>query len=166
MRNAHDARNRTEPTDHLEVGMCVSACRQRECRRCELDHLDGGFHRRVWTCHVARDQLGEWCGGTYKIANFRGLMANTGSNAKQMTKQARAAKLQAPNTRRRSHLLTIDRTCQQVSSDFRSCDMGLLVTAVWLSWGGVKALMRSRRPRKAAQVMEVNIGGGQHSQAK
>lgn len=49
------------------------------------------------------------------MANFRGLRDRTGNKAKQMMKQARAARLQPPNTRRRSHLLTVDRTGQQDS---------------------------------------------------
>jgi hypothetical protein len=49
------------------------------------------------------------------MANFRGLSERTGKRAKQMMKQARAARLQPPNTRRRSHLLTVDRTSQQGS---------------------------------------------------
>jgi hypothetical protein len=63
---------------------------------------------------------------TYKMANFRGLMAKTGSKAKQMTKHARAAMLQAPKTRRRSHLLTVDTTCQRILH-VRSHDMGVLL---------------------------------------
>ena len=43
---------------------------------------------------------------TYKIANFRGLVATIGKRAKQMTKHAAAPILSAPKTRSRSHLLT------------------------------------------------------------
>ncbi|KAI9814421.1 MAG: hypothetical protein M1827_003277 [Pycnora praestabilis] len=41
------------------------------------------------------------------MANFRGLSERTGKRAKQMTKQANAPTLHAPNTRSLSHLLTI-----------------------------------------------------------
>ena len=44
---------------------------------------------------------------TYKMANFLGVTMRTGNKAKQMTKQAKAARLQAPNTSSRSHLLTV-----------------------------------------------------------
>lgn len=43
---------------------------------------------------------------TYKTTNLRGRVANIGNRVKQMAKQARAAKLQAPKTNSRSHLLT------------------------------------------------------------
>lgn len=46
---------------------------------------------------------------TYSIANFRGLSDKTGNKAKQIMKQARAARLNAPNMRSRSHLLTAKR---------------------------------------------------------
>jgi len=45
-------------------------------------------------------------GHTNKIANFRGTGHRMGNRAKQRTKQAKAARLHAPKTRRRSHLLT------------------------------------------------------------
>lgn len=45
-------------------------------------------------------------GYTYNIANFRGLNDKTGNKAKQITKQAKAARLHAPNKSNRSHLLT------------------------------------------------------------
>lgn len=50
---------------------------------------------------------------TYNIANLRGFRDNTGSKAKHMTKQTRAAALQAPKTSRRSHLLTVARVDRQ-----------------------------------------------------
>jgi hypothetical protein len=50
--------------------------------------------------------FGIWNFLTYKMANFLGVTMRTGNKAKQMTKQANAAKLQAPNTSSRSHLLT------------------------------------------------------------
>ena len=50
--------------------------------------------------------FGIWNFLTYKMANFLGVTMRTGNKAKQMTKQAKAAKLQAPNTSSRSHLLT------------------------------------------------------------
>lgn len=43
---------------------------------------------------------------TYKMTNLRGLMERTGKRVKHMTKQARAARLQAPKTIKRSHRLT------------------------------------------------------------
>jgi len=46
-------------------------------------------------------------GATYRIANLRGFRERTGNNAKQITKQASAAKLQPPNTSILSHLLTV-----------------------------------------------------------
>lgn len=50
---------------------------------------------------------------TYNIANLRGFRDNTGNKAKHMTKQTRAAALQAPKTSRRSHRLTIARVDRQ-----------------------------------------------------
>ncbi len=44
---------------------------------------------------------------TYRMTNFRGLSDRTGNRVKHMTKHARAARLQAAKTKRRSHLLTI-----------------------------------------------------------
>jgi len=46
-------------------------------------------------------------GATYRIANLRGLSERTGNSAKQITKQAKAAKLQPPNMSNLSHLLTV-----------------------------------------------------------
>lgn len=46
-------------------------------------------------------------GETYNMANLRGRRERTGNRAKQITKQARAAKLQPPNISMRSHLLTV-----------------------------------------------------------
>lgn len=49
---------------------------------------------------------------TYRITNFLGLSDSTGNRKKQITKQARAPRLQAANTSMRSHLLTmIEKTC-------------------------------------------------------
>ena len=45
-------------------------------------------------------------GYTNKMANFRGTGHKIGNKAKQRTKQAKAAALQAPKTSSRSHLLT------------------------------------------------------------
>lgn len=45
---------------------------------------------------------------TYRMTNLRGRTDRTGNRAKQMTKQARAPKLHAPKTNKRSHLLTVD----------------------------------------------------------
>jgi len=53
------------------------------------------------------DNAKEIGGGTYRIANLRGLRERTGNSAKQITKQANAAKLQPPNTSILSHLLTV-----------------------------------------------------------
>ena len=52
----------------------------------------------------AKSRIGT--GYTNNIANFRGTGHRIGNKAKQMTKQAKAATLQAPKTSRRSHLLT------------------------------------------------------------
>jgi hypothetical protein len=43
---------------------------------------------------------------TYKMTNFRGLVAMIGKRVKHMTKQAKAARLQAAKTSNLSHLLT------------------------------------------------------------
>lgn len=43
---------------------------------------------------------------TYKIANFLGTGQRMGKRAKQRTKHAKAARLHAPKTSNRSHLLT------------------------------------------------------------
>ena len=61
---------------------------------------------RVWRVASKR----EGSGNTYKMANLRGLSDKTGNKAKQMTKQANAATLKAPKTRRRSHRLTVSST--------------------------------------------------------
>ena len=53
-------------------------------------------------------------GGTYSRTNLEGLVATTGNRAKQMTKHARAPRLQPAKTMMRSHLLTVDR--RQLSS--------------------------------------------------
>ena len=59
----------------------------------------------------------KWTGVTNSIANFRGTGHRIGNKAKQRTKQAKAAALQAPNTRSRSHLLTnARRQCQYRSA--------------------------------------------------
>lgn len=44
--------------------------------------------------------------GTYRVTNFRGRVAIIGNRVKHMTKQARAATLQAAKTSNLSHLLT------------------------------------------------------------
>ena len=68
------------------------------------------------------------------MANFRGLRDRTGNRKKQMTKQARAARLQPPKTSRRSHLLTVDRSCQQAFS--RLDGMTLLSKRQWFQSSG------------------------------
>lgn len=45
---------------------------------------------------------------TYRMTNFRGFSDRTGNRAKQMTKQARAPRLQAPKMSNRSHRLTVE----------------------------------------------------------
>lgn len=45
-------------------------------------------------------------GPTHNMTNLRGLRDRTGKRVKQMTKQARAARLQAPKINSRSHRLT------------------------------------------------------------
>ena len=75
-----------------------------------LEHADGG----VRGGEVARNTalLNAWtsereqAGCTYSMANFRGLVANTGKRVKQITKHAAAARLNAPKISSRSHLLT------------------------------------------------------------
>ena len=44
---------------------------------------------------------------TYSMANLRGFSDKTGNRKKQITKQARAPRLQAAKTRSRSHRLTV-----------------------------------------------------------
>jgi hypothetical protein len=86
----------------------------------------------MWPGFISeRDALRVTCLGngvdeTHKIANFRGFSDKTGKSAKQMMKQARAARLQPPKTRRRSHLLTVDSTRQQVFP-YKIDSKGLLV---------------------------------------
>lgn len=46
------------------------------------------------------------CGSTYRMTNLRGRVATMGKRVKQMTKQARAARLQAPKTKSLSQRLT------------------------------------------------------------
>lgn len=46
---------------------------------------------------------------THSMTNLRGLSERTGKRVKHMTKQARAARLQAPKINKRSHLLTATR---------------------------------------------------------
>lgn len=60
------------------------------------------------TC--AKETKGELI--TYKITNFLGRKDRTGKRKKQITKQARAPKLQAPKINIRSHLLTTVRRSQ------------------------------------------------------
>ena len=45
-------------------------------------------------------------GGTYSMANLRGIVGRRPSKKKQIMKHAKAARLQAPKTSRRSHRLT------------------------------------------------------------
>ena len=59
-----------------------------------------------WNVHWGGEGLRNMEFLTYKMANFLGVTMRTGNKAKQMTKQAKAARLQAPNTSSRSHLLT------------------------------------------------------------
>lgn len=48
----------------------------------------------------------EIAGVTYNTANLRGFNERTGNRTKQITKQAKAARLQPPKINIRSHLLT------------------------------------------------------------
>ena len=62
----------------------------------------------------------EWTGCTNNIANFRGTGHRIGNKAKQRTKQAKAAALQAPKTSSRSHRLTKARKAVSVKIFARS----------------------------------------------
>ncbi len=53
---------------------------------------------------------GRW---TYRITNLRGRRESTGKRAKQMTKQTKAPRLQAPKMSNRSHRLTIRKALGQ-----------------------------------------------------
>lgn len=60
---------------------------------------------------------------THRMANLRGFSDKTGNRKKQITKQAKAPRLQAAKTRSRSHRLTISHqqlACQNGSSIGRS----------------------------------------------
>lgn len=65
---------------------------------------------------------------THRMTNFDGLSVKTGKRKKQMTKQARAPKLQAPNIIKRSHLLTVGTSPRATKSAVVRCD-GLKPTA-------------------------------------
>lgn len=56
-------------------------------------------------CNVHMVQKGNM--RTYRMTNFRGFSDRTGNRAKQMTKQARAPRLQAVKMSNRSHRLTV-----------------------------------------------------------
>lgn len=60
--------------------------------------------RGVWQSRRGRQALGG--NGTYKTTNFLGFSDSTGSRAKQMTKQAAAARLQTAKIINRSQRLT------------------------------------------------------------
>ena len=63
--------------------------------------------RRKWRGYASSpSKFNKWTGYTNKIANFRGTGQRIGNKAKQRTKQAKAATLQAPKTSSRSHRLT------------------------------------------------------------
>jgi hypothetical protein len=145
MRTAHDARNKTEPADHLRRGIVLAKVETYRmtkgiwaCARICLFHScyswcreDSGSDLDEDSNVVSERALGgdgrrniEFL--TYKMANFLGVTMRTGSKAKQMTKQAKAAKLQAPNTSSRSHLLTAS-ACQSKSYHIEKwIDLGLL----------------------------------------
>ena len=66
--------------------------------------------RRHWTAgHAIEDSRGKVREATYRMTNLVGRKESTGNKAKQMTKHARAARLQAPKTSMRSHRLTVRR---------------------------------------------------------
>lgn len=75
----------------------------------------GPPRHRVTTATKRRAISGKpWRGvweATYRMTNFLGRSERTGNRAKQMTKQARAARLQAPKTSIRSHRLTRKTVC-------------------------------------------------------
>lgn len=71
-----------------------------------------------WRGYASYASKSRWTGYTNNIANFRGTGHRIGNKAKQRTKQAKAAALQAPKTSSRSHLLTKARI-GNVSKDLR-----------------------------------------------
>ena len=56
------------------------------------------------------------------MTNFDGLSDRTGKRKKQITKQARAPKLQAPKIINRSHLFTVGASPWAAKSAFFCCD--------------------------------------------
>ena len=72
------------------------------------------------TANMSRqiDSMLEGGGHTYKMANFRGFNDKTGNRTKQITKQAKAARLQAPKMSSRSHRLTVARHNRQYQRPF------------------------------------------------
>jgi hypothetical protein len=79
---------------------------------------------------VSERALGGWSPEmeflAYKMANFLGVTMRTGNKAKQMTKQAKAARLQAPNTSSRSHLLTASARQSKSYHAEKWIDLGLM----------------------------------------
>lgn len=59
---------------------------------------------------------------TYRMTNFDGLSDRTGKRKKQMTKQARAPRLQAPKIINRSHLFTVVASPWAAESAYLCCD--------------------------------------------
>lgn len=68
---------------------------------------------------------------THRIANLRGLRDRTGNNAKQITKQASAARLQPPKISRRSHRLTIESARSVSVADVHRILVGALFRIFW-----------------------------------
>lgn len=81
---------------------------------CKTDTCSGRDCRELKCLNIALDDLSkakqknQEDGTTYKVANLVGLAIISGHKAKQITKQARAPRLQPLKMRIRSHRLTID----------------------------------------------------------
>ena len=90
------------------IGSCTRIClfnlATSQCREDSSSDLDGDSI--VVSERAPEDGRQHMEFLTYRMANFLGVTMRTGNKAKQMTKQAKAARLQAPNTSSRSHLLT------------------------------------------------------------
>lgn len=102
---------------------CSIGCLSRDGASCALLPVEGVCVKSGAGTRLFPVKSREGTGYTNKIANFRGTGHRIGNKAKQRTKQAKAATLQAPNTSRRSHLLTNVRKevsveiCAKLSND-------------------------------------------------
>ena len=99
------ASSKHAPSDdaRLQLNACGSSCALGECGGENLPPT------QVWRMQIiiSGSRMLSRIGITYNMANLRGFNDSTGNKAKQMTKHAKAARLQAPNTSSRSHRLTM-----------------------------------------------------------